>query len=285
MLFFDEIQSCPKAIASLRFFYEKTPELHIIAAGSLLEFALSEIPTFGVGRIRSFFMYPLSFSEFLNGAGEHQLLEKIREAKPEKPLNEIFHVKLIELIQKFICLGGMPEVLATYFESRDFNQCQQMLDDLIISLQADFAKYRKRVAVSRLNEVLNYFVKKDLLSTQSKFITIALVIILLIISILYHDRLYTFTTCLFLIVTLLIHLFVIKSAYLGRFYLAWLVCLIPFFIVNEVLTAMPVLIYADEQNLGIRLFTIPLEDVFYGMLNILQVITVYEWLKSRELAN
>ena len=134
-------------------------------------------------------------------------------------------------------------------------------------------------------EVLNYFVKKDLLSTQSKFITIALVIILLIISILYHDRLYTFTTCLFLIVTLLIHLFVIKSAYLGRFYLAWLVCLIPFFIVNEVLTAMPVLIYADEQNLGIRLFTIPLEDVFYGMLNIIQVITVYEWLKSRELAN
>ena len=161
LLFFDEIQSCPEAIASLRFFYEKMPELHIIAAGSLLEFALSEIPTFGVGRIRSLFMYPLSFSEFLNGAGEHQLLEKIREAKPEKPLNEIFHVKLIELIQKFICLGGMPEVLATYFETRDFNQCQQMLDDLIISLQADFAKYRKRVPVSRLNEVFQSVVSQS----------------------------------------------------------------------------------------------------------------------------
>ena len=76
-------------------------------------------------------------------------------------MNEIFHVKLIELIQKFICLGGMPEVLATYFESRDFNQCQQMLDDLIISLQADFAKYRKRVAVSRLNEVFQSVVSQS----------------------------------------------------------------------------------------------------------------------------
>jgi predicted AAA+ superfamily ATPase len=153
LLFLDEIQDCQKAIASLRFFYEKMPGLHIIAAGSLLEFALSEIPTFGVGRIRSMFMYPICFSEFLAGAGENQLLDKVREANSTKPMNEVLHARLIELIQKFMCLGGMPEVIATYFETGDLHQCQQLLDDLIISIQADFTKYRKRTPVSRLNEV------------------------------------------------------------------------------------------------------------------------------------
>jgi predicted AAA+ superfamily ATPase len=68
LVFFDEIQSCPNAISALRFFYEDYPELHVIAAGSLLEFALEELPSFGVGRIRSVFMYPLSFACFIFSA-------------------------------------------------------------------------------------------------------------------------------------------------------------------------------------------------------------------------
>ncbi len=160
LLFFDEIQACPEAIASLRFFYEKMPRLHIIAAGSLLEFALSEIPTFGVGRIRSMFMYPLSFSEFLSGAGEHQLLDKVRKSKPAKPMNEVLHARLIELIQKFICLGGMPEIIAAYIEKGDLHHCQQLLDDLIISIQTDFAKYKRKTPISRLNEVFQAVVSQ-----------------------------------------------------------------------------------------------------------------------------
>ncbi len=153
LLFFDEIQECQEAIASLRFFYEKMPELHLIAAGSLLEFALSEIPTFGVGRIRSMFMYPLSFSEFLIGSDQQQLYEMVIKANPKKPLNDAVHAKLIDLTRKFICLGGMPEILASYLETGDLNLCQQLLDDLIISFQADFSKYKKKAPVSRLNEV------------------------------------------------------------------------------------------------------------------------------------
>lgn len=153
LLFLDEIQECPEAISSLRFFYEKMPGLHIIAAGSLLEFALSEIPTFGVGRIRSMFMYPLSFEEYLCGAGEQQLVNKVKMANSNNPLNETLHARLIDLVQKFICLGGMPEVIATYIETGDLNKCQQLLDDLIISIQADFTKYKKKTPVSRLNEV------------------------------------------------------------------------------------------------------------------------------------
>lgn len=160
LLFFDEIQACPEAIASLRFFYEKMPTLHLIAAGSLLEFAIQEIPTFGVGRIRSIFMYPLSFSEFLAGSGESQLLEKVINATPMSPLSEVLHQRLIELVKKFICLGGMPEVVKTYLETRDLNKCGQLLDDLIISIQSDFAKYKKRVSVLRLNEVFQSVVKQ-----------------------------------------------------------------------------------------------------------------------------
>lgn len=129
-------------------------------------------------------------------------------------------------------------------------------------------------------EVMNYFIKQDVLRNYTKAITLVLMITLFIIAILNYQKLYTFYTFLFLSVFLTIHLFILKSNYLGRFYVAWLVCLLPFFIVNGVLTAMPVVIYNDHHNLGIRLFTIPIEDTFYGMLNILQVITVYELLKK-----
>jgi predicted AAA+ superfamily ATPase len=160
LLFFDEIQECPNAIASLRFFYEKMPDLHVVGAGSLLEFALSTIPTFGVGRIRSMFMYPMSFPEFLTGAGEFQLLEKIGQANPSRPMNETLHARLIQLVQKFICLGGMPEVVAAYFETNNLHQCQQLLEDLVVSIQTDFAKYKKRVPVSRLSEVFQSVVSQ-----------------------------------------------------------------------------------------------------------------------------
>jgi len=131
-------------------------------------------------------------------------------------------------------------------------------------------------------EVMNYFVKRDVLANYSKIITIILIIVSSISAVLYRHQLYTLVTFSFLTLFLLLHLIVFKSTYLGRFYLAWLVCLVPFFLVNGVLTAMPVLIYNDAENMGIRLSTIPLEDAFYGMLNVLQVVTVYEWLKNKK---
>lgn len=153
LLFFDEIQSCLPAISSMRFFYEKLPGLHLVAAGSLLEFALGELPSFGVGRIRSLFVYPFSFNEFLEALGEHRLLEAKSRATPERPLPEPFHAKLIRYLKKFLILGGMPEVVAAYAAGDDLFKAREVLDDLIISLRADFVKYRKRVSVIRLAEV------------------------------------------------------------------------------------------------------------------------------------
>jgi len=161
LLFFDEIQTCIPAIRSLRFFYEKMPELHVVAAGSLMEFALTEIPSFGVGRIRSMFMYPMSFNEFLFACDENLLLAKKNDASPENPLNIALHNKLLNHLKKFIILGGMPEVISTYVKTKDINRCKQVLDDLIFSLNDDFRKYKKRVPVSRIREVYDSVVMQS----------------------------------------------------------------------------------------------------------------------------
>ena len=128
LVFFDEIQACIPAISSLRFFYEKSPELHVIAAGSLLEFALAEIPSFGVGRIRSLFVYPLSFDEYLVGIGEKLLFEAKKNATLEKPLAEPLHQKLLGHFKRFLVIGGMPEVIASYVKNSNINQCGLILD-------------------------------------------------------------------------------------------------------------------------------------------------------------
>jgi predicted AAA+ superfamily ATPase len=161
LLFFDEIQSCIPAISSLRFFYEKYPELHVIAAGSLLEFALSEIPSYGVGRIRSLFVYPLSFDEYLTGIGEKLLLEAKKKATLEKPLAGPIHEKLLTHFKRFLIIGGMPEVVASYVKHNHINECGQVLDDLITSLKADFSKYKKQVPFLRISEVFDAVIQQS----------------------------------------------------------------------------------------------------------------------------
>ena len=166
LIFFDEIQVCIPAISSLRFFYEKMPELHLVAAGSLLESALSELPSFGVGRIRSMFLYPFSFDEFLLANNEDLLLNAKQGAFPEKPLAEPLHNKILEYLKRFLIIGGMPEVVANYVQGKNMNNCQLVLDDLIISLKSDFAKYKQNVPVSRISEVFESIVRQ----TGGKFV-------------------------------------------------------------------------------------------------------------------
>ena len=166
LLFFDEIQSCLPALSKLRYFYEQYPELHLIAAGSLLEFALEELPSFGVGRIRSFFMFPFSFDEFLCALGDDMLVDAYRKATPQKPLLEPIHQKLIHRLKTFLVVGGMPEAVAKYVETQDLLHSQNVLNDIVISLKSDFAKYRKRVPALRINEVFESVVRQ----AEGKFV-------------------------------------------------------------------------------------------------------------------
>ena len=161
LLFFDEIQACLPAISSLRFFYEKFSGLHLIAAGSLLEFVFEELPSFGVGRIRSVFIYPFSFNEFLSACNESLILKAKKEASFDLPLQEAVHQKLLNYFKRFLILGGMPEVIADYVGGSTLAECQRVLDDLIISLKADFGKYRKRVPMLRISEVFESVVQQS----------------------------------------------------------------------------------------------------------------------------
>jgi predicted AAA+ superfamily ATPase len=155
LLFLDEIQACIPAISMLRYFYEKMPNLHVIAAGSLLEFALAELPSFAVGRVRSIYMYPLSFDEFLLAYHENKLIEALNKANVSKPLSELVHQKLVNYYKKFLVIGGMPEAVSIYITNKDLLEVQRILNDLYISIQADFAKYKTRVPPARLLEVFN----------------------------------------------------------------------------------------------------------------------------------
>ena len=158
LLFFDEVQLCPNAISSLRFFYEKKPDLHLIATGSLLEFAIEQVPSMGVGRITSLFMYPLSFQEFLTASGEEMLRNKIINNKCDVPLEEALHKRVIHLYKTFQLIGGLPEVVDTYIHTRSISKCVEILDDLITTFRDDFAKYKDKVSVLRLTEVFNSIV-------------------------------------------------------------------------------------------------------------------------------
>ena len=160
LLFFDEIQACPRAISALRFFYEDYPDLHVVAAGSLLEFALEELPSFGVGRIRSFYMYPFSFSEFMNACGENMLWNEICKSSPEKPLFQAFHQKTTELLKQFLVIGGMPAVVSKFVENKDIFSCQNILNDLVNALKTDFYKYKKRVPELRISTAFQAIVEQ-----------------------------------------------------------------------------------------------------------------------------
>lgn len=145
LLFFDEIQECQEAIMAMRFFKEDLPDLHVIAAGSLLEFALAELPTFGVGRIHSMYMYPMTFDEYLEANGETLLLDYKRNASPDSPLPEPLHNKLTALIRSYFLVGGMPEAVGKWVETHDYLQCQEVQDDIINGYEDDFPKYRKKI--------------------------------------------------------------------------------------------------------------------------------------------
>lgn len=145
LLFIDEIQESQEAIMALRYFKEDMPNLHVIAAGSLLEFVLDEIPTFGVGRIHSMYMSPMTFDEFLRANGEQLLLDARGQANMDAPLPAPLHEKLIGLMRTFMLVGGMPESVVKWVQTHDFLQCQEVQDDIITGYEADFPKYKKKV--------------------------------------------------------------------------------------------------------------------------------------------
>lgn len=156
LLFLDEIQECPRAILSLRYFYEQLPDLHVIGAGSLLEFALrQEDFRMPVGRIQYLYMKPLSFGEFLDASGEEKSRELIIRATPDKPLNPAIHQKLISLVKKYMILGGMPAVIEEYLRSGNLNRCSRIQSVITGTYRDDFGKYATKSKHEYLRKVFS----------------------------------------------------------------------------------------------------------------------------------
>lgn len=151
LLFFDEIQIEPNAITSLRYFYEKIPELHVIAAGSLIEFELEKI-SFPVGRVEFYYLYPMTFFEFLD-AIEKSALKDFLTSPGELPVP--IHDQLKNLFRDYLVLGGMPAVLSQYKATANIEECRRIQTSIIETYQADFPKYAKKNAVKYLETVFN----------------------------------------------------------------------------------------------------------------------------------
>lgn len=142
LLFFDEIQSCPRAIMALRYFYEKMPELHVIAAGSLLEFAFGDI-SIPVGRVQYLYMYPMTFYEYLL-ATDKEPMAKLTLCHPGS-LSETVQLKILEELKTFIFIGGMPECVKVYHESGSLVETFAVQREIIESYRDDFSKYRPQI--------------------------------------------------------------------------------------------------------------------------------------------
>jgi len=156
LLFFDEIQACPEAIAALRYFYEKKPELHVIAAGSLLDFALKDFPySMPVGRIEFMYLNPMTFEEFL-WATTPKLLEYIGQWSLKDQISKALHSKLNDSVRNFFFTGGMPEAVASYARDQNFFEVQRILGAILTTMQNDFAKYGSRKQQIFLQRVMRY---------------------------------------------------------------------------------------------------------------------------------
>lgn len=154
LLFLDEIQNAPKVLPTLRYFYEKIPELHIIAAGSLLDFLLSESQfSMPVGRIEFMFLGPLSYEEYLMASSEGKLLDYINSFTLNCLLPDSIHKKCLTYLRNYFIVGGMPEAVDLWIKQKDLIQIQRCHNNIRQTYEADFSKYGKKANPEHLRSV------------------------------------------------------------------------------------------------------------------------------------
>lgn len=152
LLFFDEIQACPQALLSLRYFYEEMPELHVIGAGSLLEFAIEQMGL-PVGRVQTLTVFPMSFAEFLVAKGQTLLLEAICE---QANFPKVVQDNAIQLLSEYFVIGGLPEIVASWVSQEQPLEVKDKLNTIVSTYQQDFEKYAKKSQLKYLNLLLQH---------------------------------------------------------------------------------------------------------------------------------
>jgi predicted AAA+ superfamily ATPase len=155
LLFIDEIQVVPEAVITLRYFYEIMPELHVIAAGSLLDFAVEKVGM-PVGRISSLYMYPMSFLEFLVALGHKRWVHTILEHNVREPLLDVLHTSLLNLVGMYLAVGGMPAAVNAWIRTQKSREVKSIHSDLLISYQQDFNKYAVKHQIKYLDALFHH---------------------------------------------------------------------------------------------------------------------------------
>jgi len=155
LIFFDEIQSAPSVLTSLKYFQENAPEHHIIAAGSLLGVSLGKDSSFPVGKVNFLTLYPMSFTEYLMAAGEALFIQKINSIKEIAPFPEAIHNKILDHLKLYLFLGGMPEVIKSYIEDRNIANARSIQNEILNAYDRDFSKYTGKNQAIKTSEFWN----------------------------------------------------------------------------------------------------------------------------------
>ncbi len=157
LIIFDEVQLCERAVTSLKYFCEMAPEYHIVAAGSLLGVAVNRSQfSFPVGKVEEKTMHPMGFEEFLLAMEESNLVQRIRKASKEaKPLPTILHDKAMELYRKFLIVGGMPECVKQFAETKDYILIRNTQNNILSAYLSDMSKYNINNEIKKTRQVYN----------------------------------------------------------------------------------------------------------------------------------
>ena len=153
LIIFDEIQEIPTALTALKFLYEQAPDYHIICAGSLLGIAFHKDISFPVGKVNFLNLYPLSFSEFLAALGKEQQADLINNTEQDCELLKVFSEEFKELLKYYFFIGGMPEVVSTWIETKDFNEVRRVQKELLMTYENDISKHTASEMANRIKQV------------------------------------------------------------------------------------------------------------------------------------
>ena len=167
LLIFDEVQEVPRALASLKYFYENAPQYHIVCAGSLLGIALHQGTSFPVGKVDFLKLYPLSFSEFLMATGNERFAELLK--KQDYEMITSFKQTYIDALKHYYFIGGMPEAVQSFAESKDFNEVRAIQKRILAAYEQDFSKHAPNEIVPKIRMLWNS-IPSQLARENKKFI-------------------------------------------------------------------------------------------------------------------
>lgn len=167
LLIFDEVQEVPRALASLKYFYENVPQYHIVCAGSLLGIALHEGTSFPVGKVDFLKLYPLSFKEFMMATGQERFVELLD--KQDFQMINSFKETYIDALKQYYFVGGMPEAVQSFADNKDFNEVRDIQKRILMAYEQDFSKHAPNEIVPKIRMIWNS-IPSQLAKENKKFI-------------------------------------------------------------------------------------------------------------------